>query len=289
MVVLGCAFAVSYVPGVAPRTAGDAADHMAPVPNACSTAACPSPALASIGVATDGDDLLVLLGRPDAGSSPAGGPRIVLNGQSSEEQIVLQRDGAGPGWRVDAHGRAWTVLATRNGSIDVLRLPGPAPGRWSATVDGVRVPARDSADVVELSRLRDAISERDPMWTAAAVLAAIIVVLRGYRSANRGALRAALTAIAFGLLTLFGLPWLAEQLSLRAPDSPGLLTMAAILWPLLALGVAATAARRVTARISGSEAPRSLRLVTGMSALLLLALVAYAVDLDGARYFPGLS
>jgi hypothetical protein len=213
----------------------------------------------------------------------------VLTVEPSAAVVVLQRRGTGPSWRVEADGRSWTTVGSSTGPLDVLRLPGQPSARWSATVDGVLVPARDSSAVTELGRPRDAMAERPLLWLTVALLAAIVVGLNGYHTAGKRALRATLRSIGFGLLTLFGVLSLVDQLHRHAPNSPGLLGAAVTLAPLAALAAAAITARRLTARIpTEGDPPRWLRLATGMALVVLVALLAYAAEITAVRYLPGL-
>ena len=354
MVALGWAYTVSYAPGAAPRAMPEGADQVVPVPATCPTPPCAPPTVSSVGVATDGDDTLVLLSRPApappgesggpsrpatfpsaAGASPtprapaarsttttssslssagrstvapsptagrtigpspspspsrAAGPRLVLSFEGSTRRLSLDGDSDGRSWRVDDGTRTWIALARQAGTLDVVRLPGhPPSGRWSTTVDGVRVPAQGSSPVVELARPRDAIAQRPAPWLAGALLVSLLVALHGYHTASRRALRASLRSLAFGLLAVVGAPLLAAQFQDTAPGLPQLQRVALTLAPLLALAVAAATGRVLAARAPAADVPTpGLRLATALAALTLLALAAYTAELAVARLLPGL-
>ena len=204
--------------------------------------------------------------------------------------VILDETGDDRSWQVGNGRLTWTAVASRAGPFDVVRLPGQPPSmRWSASLEGVRTPARGSAIVVELARPREAIAQRPAQWLAGAVLLGVLVALHGYHSASRRALRGTVRSIAFGGMALVGIPLLA-QLQDVAPDVPQLVRVAMILAPLLALAVAAATARLLTAAVPAPDVPppRSLRLATALAALVLLALAAYTAELVIARYFPGL-
>lgn len=227
--------------------------------------------------------------------APAAEPRVVLTFERPSRAVVLERRGGGATWRVDTDGSNWTTTASRAGSVDVVRLPDGMPAaRWSASVNGARTPTEGSAAVAELARPRDGLAKRPARWQAEAGLVAVLTValvaLHGRYSAGRRALHGALRSIGFGVLTVFCMPLLVAQLRARVPDSPDLLTAAAVLAPLLAFAVAAGVARLATARVpTAGEAPAGLRLLTGLTAVALVAFLGYAGELASVRFFPGLT
>ena len=327
MVLVGWAYTAAQGPGVAPLTVTGAAEQPVPPTAGCLSTPCPDPAPSSIGVATDGADTLVLLGRPTSaestaslpaptlaappaggqaptglpplttpatvpsagGVSPTGAPRVVVTFQDSPRPLVLEASGTGQTWRIDAAGRRWTTIVKRVGLLDVVRLPGAAPSaRWSATVDAVPVPAQGFAPVTHLSRPRDALASHPAQSLAGAVLIAVVIALHGHHSASRHALRSVLRSIGFGLVTVYGAPALVAQLHTHAPAAPNLLTIATILAPLPALAIAAGTARLLTASVPTSgAASRGLRLVTACTAVLLTALLGYVGELASSGLFSG--
>jgi len=204
--------------------------------------------------------------------------------------VILDETADERRWQLSDGTLTWTAVASRAGPLDVVRLPRQPPSmRWSVSFESVRAPARGSADVVELARPRDAIPQRPAQWLVGALLVGVLVALHGYHSAGRRALRSTVRSIAFGGIVVVGIPPLAAQLQDAAPNVPQLVGVAMILAPLFALAVAAATARLLTAAVPVTDVPpRTLRLATALTALVLLALAAYAAELTAARYFPGL-
>jgi hypothetical protein len=271
MVVIGLAYTLSYAPGAAPRDVQGLDGRLVPV---CPAGPCPPGTVDSIGIASDGDDVLVLLSSatpanqptPSGSASPPT-PSSVNPLPSSPENGTLAPSEA-------AASRA-SASPTADGTA-------PTPGA-SATIRLI-LTLEDPAQRVVLDR-RDSgrdwqVDTGEHTWTAAASRAASLDVLRlpGVAAPARwSATLGGVPAPARGSAALIELPRPRDSVT---GNPAGWLAGAVFLSTLVALHAYHSASRR--------SLRATLRAI-GFGALTLFGTpVVVGLARDGAPALPGL-
>lgn len=267
----------SYAPGLAPRVVA-------------------APAVGTdLAVRSDGEDTLLLV--PD--DTPRGGEPVRLEFPDADATIEVARRSQTV-WVVLRPGLpVLTTIAGSSGGQRVVRVPGPPPGRrWSAEVEGDRVPP-EGTNPVEVVPRPFAATVRDVPSLAVVGVVAVLLALAAARRASMRSLRAAVRGLLVGLLLLPGAP-VAARLLQRLTSASGwsaqyLTAEPALVWVVMALVLPVVVLRLARAAVRTRDPSPADRVppawippLTALLAFGLLLLAALLGQAAALRFLPGL-